>query len=134
MASSAFPQTFPTNMRVGVIFCLIGRPPMTMICHDSPYLSCSQPSRSLNGYRPSPTSAEPPFSSTFHNSSASPLVRQATRNDTAGVNLNSGPADRRVNSCPARYADCKVVASSCHLWQVMAMKWQDLLTLLDGAT
>src|SRR5436309_809096 len=31
-------------------------------------------------------------------------------------------------------ADCKVVASSCHLWQVIAMKWHDLLTLLDGAT
>src|SRR2546425_2869921 len=111
MASSAFPQTFPTNMRVGVIFCLIGRSPMNMICHDSPYLSCSQPYRSLNGYRPSSTSAEPPFSSTFHNSSASPLVRQATRNDTAGGDLNNGPPDREGERCPPRPGDCKDVAS-----------------------
>src|SRR5262245_12968673 len=75
---------------------------MNMICHDSPYLSFSQPYRSLNGYWPSSISDEPPFSSTFHSSSASPLVRQAIRNDTAGVNLKSGPADRSVNCRPAR--------------------------------
>src|SRR6266404_3653356 len=45
---------------------------------------------------------EPPFESTFNVSSASPFVAPATRNDTAGVNLKSGPADSSVNSCPAR--------------------------------
>src|SRR5262245_51588383 len=75
---------------------------MNMICHDRPYLSFSQPYRSLHGYWPGSVDVGPPFSWTCLATSAPPGVRQATRNDTAGVNLKSGPADRSVNCRPAR--------------------------------
>src|SRR2546421_8090304 len=100
MASSAFPHCSPTNMSVGMILCLISRLPMNITCHDRPYLSCIHPYLSLDGYSLSSMSAEPPSDSFFHSTSTSSFVLQATRNDTAAVNLKSGPALMSLNSCP----------------------------------
>src|SRR6266571_1957458 len=52
-----------------------------MICHDRPYLSLSQPHLSF----------WPPSESFSHSSSTSCCVSQFTKNDIAGVKLNSGP-------------------------------------------
>src|ERR1700722_9456586 len=100
MGSSAFPYCLPTNISVGVIFCLISRSPANMSCQERPYRSCVHPYLSLNGYSPSGMSTEPPFASSFHKASTSSFVSQATRNDTAGVNLKRGPALMNLNSCP----------------------------------
>src|SRR5262249_9417531 len=96
----ALPQTRPTNIRVGMIRCPISRSFTTISCHDRPYRSCVQPYRSLNGYRPRSTSTKPPSERAVHKASTSFAVVQATRNDTDGLNLNSGPAEIRVNSWP----------------------------------
>jgi hypothetical protein len=40
IASSAFPHTSPTNIKVGVCFCFISRSHMNITCHERPYLSC----------------------------------------------------------------------------------------------
>src|SRR5215813_10132998 len=53
IASSARPHCLPTNIRVGVIVCLIGLSALNINCHDNPYLSCIHPYLSANGYGPS---------------------------------------------------------------------------------
>src|SRR5438445_2117872 len=62
-----------------------------IICHDRPYLSCSQPH----------WSSRPPAESFRHSSSTSCCVSQFTNNEIAGVNLNWGPPFRPWNSCPS---------------------------------
>src|SRR5205809_556744 len=52
-----------------------------IICHDRPYLSCSQPH----------WSSRPPADSFFHSSSTSCCVSQFTNKEIACVNLKWGP-------------------------------------------
>src|SRR3979411_892980 len=62
-----------------------------MICHDRPYLSCSQPHLSFL----------PPAESFSHSTSTSCCVSTFTKTDIAGVNLNCGPPFSAQNSCPS---------------------------------
>ena len=62
-----------------------------LICHDSPYLSLSQP------HGPS----YPPSESLFQNRSTSSCDLQSTENDKASVNLNWGPPFNAMNSFPS---------------------------------
>src|ERR1700716_607193 len=62
-----------------------------IICHDRPYLSCSQPHLSFL----------PPAESLSHKSSTSCCVSQFTNSETAGVNLYCGPPFSTWNSCPS---------------------------------
>src|SRR5207245_5390758 len=59
------------------------------ICHDTPYLSWSQPHWSFR----------PPAESLSHSSSTSFCVSQFTNKEIAGVNLNCGPPFRVLKSC-----------------------------------
>src|SRR5687767_16007647 len=62
-----------------------------LTCHDNPYLSFSQP------HGPS----SPPADSFSQNSSTSSCVLQSTENETASVNLNSGPPFKPMNCSPS---------------------------------
>src|SRR5688572_24327730 len=78
-----------------------------MSCQESPYLSCTQPNRSLKGYLSKGISAVPPSDNLSHIRSR--LVRASgsldgskfTKNDTEGLNLNRGPALIAMKDCPA---------------------------------
>ena len=87
-------------MSVGVIFCSLLRSPMNMHLPRNAVLvpcpSVSFTERIFAQFH----EREPPFESSFHNASTSSLVSQATKNDTAGVNLKNGPAFRNMNPCP----------------------------------
>jgi hypothetical protein len=72
-----------------------------MSCQDSPYLSCSQPNRSLHGYVSSGMSTEPPEESCAQSASTSVAVLHFTWNEIDGLNLKSGPALMPMNVCPA---------------------------------
>jgi|GEM_PF-3745304 len=75
---------------------------MANTCHERPYRSCVQPYLSLKGYSPRSMSAGPPLWDNFsHIRSTSALSLQAARNDTDGLNLNSGPTLMPANFCPA---------------------------------
>src|SRR5258705_12782435 len=63
------------------------------ICHDSPYLSLSQPH----------WFGSPPADNVSHFSSISCWVSQFTTNDTASVNLNVGPPFNATNPRPASF-------------------------------
>src|SRR5258708_22267056 len=63
------------------------------ICHDTPYLSCSQPHCCV----------APPSESFAQNVSTSSWVSQFTTNDTAGEKLNFGPPFSARNSCPSSW-------------------------------
>src|SRR5262245_16105039 len=62
-----------------------------MICHDTPYLSVSQPHCCVC----------PPSASFDHKESTSCCVSQFTKNEIAGVNLYCGPPLSATNSCPS---------------------------------
>src|ERR1700731_808850 len=62
-----------------------------MICHDTPYLSFSQPHRCF----------APPSESFSHSSSTSCCVSQFTKNDMAGEKVNCGPPFSAKNCCPS---------------------------------
>src|SRR5712692_6473240 len=64
-----------------------------MICHDSPYLSLSQPHLPFS----------PPSESFSHSVSTSCCVSQFTKNDMAGVNENNGPPLSAKKSCPSSW-------------------------------
>src|SRR5215475_3068705 len=100
IASSARPHCLPTNIRVGVIVCLIGLSALNINCHDNPYLSCIHPYLSANGYGPSSISARPSSESFSQAASTASAESNAARKETDGLNLKSGPALMRVNSCP----------------------------------
>src|SRR5688572_4777824 len=78
-----------------------------MSCQERPYLSCTQPKRSLNGYLSRGISAVPPsdnFSqrvSRLFRASRSLDGSKFTKNDTEGLNLNRGPALIAMKDCPA---------------------------------
>src|SRR3989338_3131715 len=98
MASSALPHLSWVNIMTEVICCLTFAPPIDMICQERPYLSCSQPYRSLNGYLSSSIRTFPPSANFPHNTSTSSFVLHETLNDIDGLNLKSGPALIAVNS------------------------------------
>src|SRR4051794_39777791 len=97
MASSAFPQTFPTNIREGIIFCSAAGDKIN--CHDKPYLSWTHPYLSLNGYLSSGIRTVPPSDNLSHSSFISPSVLQFTKKDIEGLILNMGPPLSATNSC-----------------------------------
>src|SRR5437016_1925148 len=61
-----------------------------LTCHDKPYLSLSQPHGPCS----------PPADSFFQYESTSFCVLQSTENETASLNLNSGPPFNAINCCP----------------------------------
>src|SRR5687767_5199854 len=63
------------------------------ICHERPNLSLSQPH----------CTSLPPAESFLQNLSTSACVWQFTTNDTASVNLNSGPPLSATNFCPSSW-------------------------------
>src|ERR1700720_748792 len=63
------------------------------ICHDTPYLSLSQPQLSFF----------PPSESFSHSSSTSCCVLQSTSNEIAGVKVNCGPPFNAMKSCPSSW-------------------------------
>src|SRR5687768_998438 len=78
-----------------------------MSCQESPYLSCTQPKRSLKGYFSKGISAVPPSDNLSHILSRLFLASGSldgskfTKNDTDGLNLNKGPALIAMKDCPA---------------------------------
>jgi hypothetical protein len=113
MASSALPQLVPTNSIDGTIGGRGSPSGLVRInCHDRPYLSWTQPYRSLNGYWSIGISTMPPsdnFSQTSSIFSLASFSRDGdgsknngsklTMNDTDGLNLKSGPALIAINFC-----------------------------------
>src|SRR3972149_9809250 len=73
--------------------CNISPKTVGTTCHDTPYLSLSQPHCSLS----------PPSESLSHNLSTSSCVSQFTTNDMAGEKLNIGPPFNATNSCPSSW-------------------------------
>src|SRR5262245_7908360 len=73
---------------------------LSITCHETPYRSCVHPYRRLKGYSPIGIIAVPFWESFAHNPSTSSFVLQATRNETDGLNLKSGPALIIENGCP----------------------------------
>src|SRR5215204_46052 len=82
-------------------------------CHETPYLSCIHPYRSLKGYLSIGMRTVPPsdsFSQAVSNfllasfsGEADPLNNSGsklTMKETDGLNLNSGPALIDINLCP----------------------------------
>src|SRR4030095_11230805 len=63
------------------------------ICHESPYLSLSQPH----------WTSLPPAESFFQNLSTSACVLQLTTNDVASVKGNCGPPFNATKSCPSSW-------------------------------
>src|SRR6266436_3042699 len=64
-----------------------------MTCQDRPNLSVNQPHLCFS----------PPSESFSHSSSTSGCVSQFTKNDIAGVKVNSGPPLSAENSCPSSW-------------------------------
>src|SRR2546422_10244534 len=75
----------------GSLSCNISPRTVGTICHDTPYLSLSQPHLCFS----------PPSESFSHNSSTSSCVSQFTKKDMAGEKVNIGPPFNAVNSCPS---------------------------------
>src|SRR4030095_8029328 len=74
-----------------------------MICHDTPYLSLSQPHLCLS----------PPSESFSHKSSTSACVSQLTKNEIAGEKVNIGPPFNAMNSCPSSWNVADITVPSC---------------------
>src|SRR5258708_9700104 len=74
-----------------------------MICHDSPYLSLSQPHLCFS----------PPAESLSHKSSTSSCVLQFTKNDMAGENLKCGPPFNAMKSCPSSWKVTDITEPFC---------------------
>src|SRR6266852_2257095 len=77
----------------GSLSCNISPKAEGTTCHDTPYMSFSQPHLDFS----------PPSESFSQNSSTSSCVSQFTTNDMASVNLNCGPPFNAMNSCPSSW-------------------------------
>src|SRR5437762_3483472 len=77
----------------GFLSCNISGKTVGTTCHDTPYLSFSQPHCPFS----------PPAESSSQSSSTSSCVLQFTTNDMASVNLNCGPPFKAINSCPSSW-------------------------------
>src|SRR5688572_33344449 len=96
-----------------------------MSCQESPYLSCTQPKRSLKGYLSKGISAMPPSDnlsqrvSRLFRASLSLDGSKFTKNDTEGLNLNSGPALIAMKDCPASSKETMSESPDGVSWRVI---------------
>src|SRR5215472_820265 len=121
MASSALPDTSPTNIKTGVIAWAALVPPVELSCHERPYLSCSQPYLSLHGYFPSSIMTLPRSDNFAQIASTSSAVLHFTWNEIEGLNLKSGPALMAMNGCRASSKETTSQSPDGVLWSVVAL-------------